>query len=180
MKRSILAVALISGLATTAYAGDNKWEKGAKDAWIDGKAESVILFDTNLNSFDINTDVKNGVVTLTGKVDNQTEKELAGELVVGIDGVDSVNNELTVVNTSTSMDDESVLTDIKISAVVKSRLLFNSETSGTDISVDVDKGVVTLSGTVRSNAEKDLAMTIAQNAEDVAQVVNRMKVKANS
>ncbi len=180
MKRSLMALALVSSMTTTAYSTDNNWENDAKDAWIDGKAESVILFNTNLNSFEINTDVNNKIVTLTGTVNNETEKDLAGELIEGIDGVESVNNELTVMNSSYSMDDTGELTDIKISAVVKSRLLFNDETSGTDISVDVDQGVVTLSGMVASRAEKELAATLAQNAQDVERVVNRIKVMDDS
>ena len=36
------------------------WKDGAKDAWIDGKAETTLLLNTNLNSFDIITDVKDG------------------------------------------------------------------------------------------------------------------------
>eukprot|EP00232_Nephroselmis_pyriformis_P027893 CAMPEP_0182869710 /NCGR_PEP_ID=MMETSP0034_2-20130328/10099_1 /TAXON_ID=156128 /ORGANISM="Nephroselmis pyriformis, Strain CCMP717" /LENGTH=59 /DNA_ID=CAMNT_0025002179 /DNA_START=134 /DNA_END=309 /DNA_ORIENTATION=+ len=58
-------------------AATNSWEKEAMDAWIDGKAEATLLFNGNLNSFDINTDVKMGTITLTGKVDNEIEKELA-------------------------------------------------------------------------------------------------------
>ena len=38
-------------------------------------AETVLL-NGNLNNFDINTDVKNGKVMLTGKVDSEVDKEL--------------------------------------------------------------------------------------------------------
>ncbi len=69
MKRTLLSMIVATSLTTAAYAGDmnndNKWEKGAKDAWIDGKAEATLLFNGNLDSFDINTDVKNGNVILT-------------------------------------------------------------------------------------------------------------------
>ncbi len=62
MKRSLISMIVATTLTTAAYAGDmdtdNKWEKGAKDAWIDGKAEATLLFNGNLDSFDINTDVK--------------------------------------------------------------------------------------------------------------------------
>ena len=75
----------------------SSWENESKDAWIDGKAETVLLMNTNLNNFDINTDVKNGKVVLTGKVESELDKELAEELVLSLDGVLGVNNELTVV-----------------------------------------------------------------------------------
>ena len=82
MKRSILSLLVAGTLTTSAFAGSmdtaNKWEEGAKDAWIDGKAEATLLFNGNLNSFDINTDVQNGKVILTGKVDNSVDKKARG------------------------------------------------------------------------------------------------------
>jgi len=185
MKRSILSLALLVGLSASSMAADNKWEKEAKDAWLDGKAEATLLFNGNLDSFNINTDVKMGTVTLTGKVNNQVEKELAEELIMGIDGVQKVDNRLSVMNQDMAMDDSSedeysTFTDAKITTVVKSRYLFNSEVSGTDISVDVVEGVVTLKGNVASTAERDLAVSIAQNASDVVSVNNMLEIKPKS
>ncbi|WP_232230479.1 BON domain-containing protein [Alteromonas sp. RW2A1] len=170
---------------------DNAWEEGAKDAWIDGKAEATLLFNGNLDSFDINTDVKNGDVILTGKVENSVDKKLAEELVANIDGVMSVDNKLTVIEdrdidsmTSKMSDDmeegyeqgASELTDAKIATVVKTRLLMDTDISGFDIDVDVENGVVTLTGTVDSDAEEDLAIEIAKNASDVKDVENNLTV----
>ena len=164
----------------------NKWEEGAKDAWIDGKAEATLLFNGNLNSFDINTDVQNGKVILTGKVDNSVDKKLAEELVANIDGVTDVDNQLTVVeeHDSEAMDGDDMdmdsatgkLTDAKIATVIKTRLLMDSDISGFDIDVDVEQGNVTLTGTVDSDAERDLAVEIAKNATDVTDVEDNLKV----
>ena len=192
MKRSILSMIVATSLTTAAYAGDmdtdNKWEKGAKDAWIDGKAEATLLFNGNLDSFDINTDVKNGNVVLTGKVENSVDKKLAEELVANIDGVASVDNKLTVVADSdmhSDMSDDmeegveegtSELTDAKIATVIKTRLLMDTDISGFDIDVDVENGVVTLTGEVDSDAERDLAVEIAKNASDVKDVESDLRV----
>ncbi|MCW8108265.1 BON domain-containing protein [Alteromonas ponticola] len=223
MKRSILSLIVAGTLSTSVVAaGNNTWEESAKDAWIDGKAEATLLFNGNLDSFDINTDVQNGKVTLTGKVDNSVEKKLAEELVRGIDGVTDVDNQLTVVEMPSEdaeemedanksmmaaddprddMDREealeefdeetdelaketeeeteegvSALTDAKIATVVKTRLLMDSDISGFDIDVDVKEGNVTLSGNVDSEAERELAIEIARNADDVKDVEDNMKV----
>jgi len=173
-------------LATTAMGAQaSSWENESKDAWIDGKAETVLLMNTNLNNFDINTDVKNGKVVLTGKVNSDLDKELAEELVLSLDGVTSVDNELTVVKNADTKNKkmksdstESGLTDAKITTVITTRFLFNSEVGGTDIDVDTDKGVVKLSGTVGSDAEKQLAVKIAKNAEDVRDVVDNLTIVA--
>ena len=163
-------------------------EKGAKDAWIDGKAEATLLFNGSLDSFDINTDVKNGNVVLTGKVENSVDKKLAEELVANIDGVTSVDNKLTVVadnDMHSDMSDDmeegveegtSELTDAKIATVIKTRLLMDTDISGFDIDVDVENGVVTLTGEVDSDAERDLAVEIAKNASDVKDVESDLRV----
>ncbi|KPH65119.1 transporter [Pseudoalteromonas porphyrae] len=179
--KSIIAALVLGTTAMSAQA--SSWENESKDAWIDGKAETVLLMNTNLNNFDINTDVKNGKVVLTGKVESELDKELAEELVLSLDGVLGVNNELTVVkNAEIKHNDndsvESDLTDAKISTVITTRYLFNSEVGGTDIDVDTDKGVVTLNGTVDSDAEKQLAVKIAKNAEDVRDVVDNLTIIA--
>ncbi len=202
MKRSLISMIVATTLTTAAYAGDmdtdNKWEKGAKDAWIDGKAEATLLFNGNLDSFDINTDVKNGNVVLTGKVENSVDKKLAEELVANIDGVTSVDNKLTIVSDkdmegdmsddmedtvdmSDDMEDTvdegtSELTDAKIATVIKTRLLMDTDISGFDIDVDVENGVVTLTGDVDSDAERDLAVEIAKNASDVKDVESNLRV----
>ena len=195
MKRTLISLLVATSISSAAVAGDmesdNKWEKGAKDAWIDGKAEATLLFNGNLNSFDINTDVDNGDVILTGKVSNSVDKKLAEELVANIDGVMSVDNRLTVVeekdlseSTEDTQDDlaqskeesESALTDAKIATVIKTRLLMDTDISGFDIDVDVENVNVVLTGEVDSDAERQLAIEIAKNASDVKDVEDNLEV----
>ncbi|MEH8017302.1 BON domain-containing protein [Rheinheimera muenzenbergensis] len=177
MKHTTLTMMIALALTTTAVAA-NDWKDGAKDAWIDGKAETTLLLNGNLNSFDINTDVKDGAVTLTGKVENSVDKALAEELIENLDGVTEVNNQLTVMASGkhSSDKDNSGLKDAKIATVVKTRLLFESEVSGTAIDVDAKNGVVTLQGEVDSDAEKDLAVAIAKNTSDVNRVIDKLDV----
>ena len=195
MKRTLLSILVATSMTTAAFAGDmetdNKWEKGAKDAWIDGKAEATLLFNGNLDSFDINTDVNNGNVVLTGRVDHSVDKKLAEELVSNIDGVMSVDNQLSVIEEkdmdemASNMSDDAeseydeqtgTLTDAKIATVIKTRLLMDSDISGFDIDVDVEAGNVTLTGNVDSDAERQLAVEIAKNASDVKNVEDNLQV----
>lgn len=177
MKHTTLAMMVTLALTTTAVAA-NDWKDTTKDAWIDGKAETTLLLNGNLNSFKINTDVKDGVVTLTGSVESKVDKALAEELIENLDGVSRVDNKLTVVNANAADKDSSgsAFKDAKIATVVKTRLLFESEVSGTSINVDAKDGVVTLKGEVDSDAERDLAVAIAKNTHDVSRVVNKLDV----
>jgi len=186
MKRSICSLFVVAALGSvsTSALADNTWKESAKDAWIDGKAETTLLLNGNLDSFDINTDVKNGKVILTGKVESEVDKALAEELIANLDGVKSVENSLTVVNNDSASDEPddaddtigSTLKDAKIETVVKTRLLFESEVRGTKIEVEVEKGVVTLTGMVKSSAAKDLAGAIAKGASDVKSVNNMLRI----
>ncbi|ASF14988.1 MULTISPECIES: BON domain-containing protein [Shewanella] len=174
-----LTTLLVGSISLNVTAAQD-WKDDAKDAWLDGKAETTLLLNTNLNSFDIMTDVKNGHVTLTGKVESSVDKALAAELIKSLDGVKGVENKLTVMNENESTSEVvKTLTDSKVATVVKTRLLFSTDVSGTQINVDVADGVVTLQGEVASDAERQLALTIAKNTDDVKKVVDKIKVKTS-
>ena len=185
VKRTILTCLIATASITTSFstlANDksNDWKATANDAWIDGKVEATLLFNGQLNTFDINTDVNDGKVILTGKVGSEVDKRLATELAESIEGVDEVDNRLSVVtpqdyegNWDTFTQD---MKDAKIATVIKTRLLLESELSGTDINVDVSQGVVTLAGTVRNPSERDLAVAIAKNTADVSDVKSELSV----
>jgi hyperosmotically inducible protein len=181
MNKTTLSVVMSIMLGSMAFGANaaQDWQDDAKDAWIDGKAETTLLLNANLNSFDINTDVHDGNVTLTGKVNSSVDKSLAGELIKSLDGVKDVNNELSVMKQYSDEDSKDLsdsLTDSKVATVVKTRLLFSADVSGSDINVDVANGVVTLKGTVSSDAERDLALAIAKNTDDVKDVVDELRV----
>lgn len=187
LNKSIIASMVLASISFGSYANENSWKNESQDAWLDGKAETVLLFNSNLNNFDINTDVKNGTVILTGKVDNDVDKELAEELILSLDNVKSIDNQLVVVEDKNVKrdikEDKDSLTndliDTKITTIVKTRYLFNSEVSGTDIEVETKNGVVTLNGDVDSEAEKDLAIEIAKNIDDVVDVEDNLQVIAD-
>jgi len=166
--------------STVALANQQTWKEESLDAWIDGKAETILLFNTDLNSFDINTNVNHGVITLTGDVNNRIEKLLARELVEDLDGVEAVDNQLTILNTPVKEDSNNkalvALTDAKITTVIKTRLLMEEDISSLDINVDTNDHTVELSGEVASVKQNDLAMYIARNTKDVKQVINKLEV----
>jgi osmotically-inducible protein OsmY len=159
-----------------------------KDAWLHGKLESALLFNEQLNSFDIDTDVRNGVAYLQGAVESDIDRNLAGEIAESIDGISGVNNELVVDKAKASMASrseesaqrqtfkQSVL-NATLTARIKSQLLMNGNTTGTDINVDSKDGIVTLSGSVETNEEKELAVRIASNTGGTQSVNDRLTVE---
>lgn len=62
------------------------------DAWITTKVKSTLLYTRNVDGFPIAVSTKDGVVTLSGKVDSGAEHALAVELAQNVRGVKSVNH----------------------------------------------------------------------------------------
>lgn len=167
----------------------NRAEAAVKDAWLDGKLESAFLLNEQLNSFAIDTEVKDRVAYLSGHVESEIDKDLAGEIALSVDGITRVRNELTLDPAKVKADRNTdayternsfrdTVMNATLTARVKSRLLLNDNTSGLKINVDSNNGDVTLSGKVASEAEKELAGAIADNTDGTATVHNRLIVSA--
>lgn len=67
------------------------------DTWISAKVKSTFMYSSNVDGSDINVSTKNGVVTLSGKVDSGAERALAIELAKNIRGVHSVETKSLVI-----------------------------------------------------------------------------------
>lgn len=63
-----------------------------------------------------------------------------------------------------------------LTSLVKTKFLADTTISGLRIDVDSKNGVVTLTGTVPSAAEKNRALKVARETEGVKSVVDRLKV----
>ncbi len=70
-----------------------------------------------------------------------------------------------------------VVSDAEITTALKTKFAVESGVHSTDIHVDTDKGVVTLTGSVRSEAEKADAVRIAEKTMGVKRVVDKLTVK---
>lgn len=68
------------------------------------------------------------------------------------------------------------VSDAWITTKVKSDLLATKDVAGTSIDVDTQAGVVTLSGTVKSQAEADKAVSVAKGITGVSKVTSKLKV----
>ena len=73
-----------------------KAEKKLDDASINVAINSSLASDSELSALKINVDVTNGNVLLKGTAPSMMAKNRATELAHKVDGVKSVNNQLTV------------------------------------------------------------------------------------
>ena len=161
----VAAVALLA-LSMPVYA--------SKDSRIESSAKKSHVFMTYLKADDITIQSKDGAVTLTGTVSEESHKSLAQETVAGLPGVKSVDNRLEVKGTSPAMN-----TDAWITAKVKTMLLFHRSVSAMT-EVSTTDGIVTLQGKATSQAQKDLTTEYAKDVEGVKDVKNEMTIAKTS
>jgi hyperosmotically inducible periplasmic protein len=68
------------------------------------------------------------------------------------------------------------VSDASLSASIKTKFAADALVKARDIKVDVMRGVVTLSGTVNSSAERDKAIAIARDTRGVTEVKSNLSV----
>ncbi|MCL4692929.1 MAG: BON domain-containing protein, partial [Candidatus Hydrogenedentes bacterium] len=155
----------------------------AADAATTARVETTFLLNEHLNPFNINTTTKDGVVTLTGSVADEIQKDLAADLAKSADGVKEVVNNLTVVGTVVSERPTRTwrerINDATLAATVRSNLLYNKELKGLKIGVGAEDGVVTLFGVVNTYFEKDRIEQIVMDTRGVDKVINNLTVHAS-
>jgi hyperosmotically inducible protein len=158
-----------------------------KDGWVESKLATAIALNKYLNPFEIDIRVDNNVATLEGEVHSDIDKELAENIALGVEGIDSVTNKIKVVEkpaqvtkptTPTARNFAQYVTDASTTAAIKTELLASKNVKGLAIDVDTFNNQVTLSGKVDSPEEKALAQAIAAKQNDVEDVINNLQVKS--
>jgi hyperosmotically inducible protein len=70
---------------------------------------------------------------------------------------------------------QAALADGSITAKIKAKMTLDDTVQAGDIHVDYTNGVVTLTGTVRSNAERKRAVDLARETKGVRSVTDRLR-----
>jgi osmotically-inducible protein OsmY len=172
------------------------------DGWVTTKIQAKYFMDGDVRARDINVDTNNGIVTLRGTVRSEGERRQAVALARNTDGVRDVQDQLTLDPTpdererdradrpdvdrertdtrdrvaDTGRDVGDRMGDGWITTKIQASYFLNTDIRGRDINVETNNNVVTLSGMVRTEAEKQEAEQIARETDGVTRVVNNLKV----
>ncbi|MGA8753106.1 BON domain-containing protein [Candidatus Deferrimicrobium sp.] len=164
----VLAVALL-------LAGAPAQASSKMDNRIEASAKKSYVFNTYLKGDDIKIQSRDGVVTLTGSVLEESHKSLAQETVAELPGVKKVDNKLEVKG-----DSPAVNSDLWLATKVKTTLLFHRNVNALKTEVSVKDAVVTLRGDAASEAQKELTTEYAKDVTGVKDVMNEMTVSGAS
>jgi osmotically-inducible protein OsmY len=149
------------------------------DAWLSTKVKTTLLFHRNVSASGTDVYVKDGVVSLRGEASSLAQKELTTEYAKDVDGVKSVNNEMTIAR-NPAKPTETIgekIDDASITAQVKSSLMSHRSTSALKTKVATTDGVVTVSGIARNAAEKSLVTKLVTDINGVTSVINNMTIE---
>jgi hyperosmotically inducible periplasmic protein len=136
-----------------ANANASREEKSAtpSDSWVTIKIKLELLAGDITSGFATDVTTTDGVVTLSGKVDNQQTREAFDEVVKKVEGVRSVNNQLQIVPEAKAGEVNAA--DDKIEAGIEASIEKDQALAGLSLTADSNAGVVTLDGSVDNREE---------------------------
>ena len=158
------------------------------DKTLSDRIDKRLDADVQLKKYNVDVAVDNGVATLTGTVATPGQRVRAGNLarIVGITKVDNkivVDKDAPTTLTEKTKDTLSktgeVITDAWITTKVKAQFIGVDALKDSNINVDTANHVVTLKGTVITEAGRAKAIEIAKGTEGVTRVIDTLKIGPN-
>jgi osmotically-inducible protein OsmY len=186
LKKIALAMAAASLIGITpiaAQAAQGDLQTQLAQARQEGSIWTAFALNRHLSPFNIGVKVEQGTAVLTGKVENQVDKDLATQIASDSQGINKVDNQLQIdpqvaAEPGTKANMAQRFDDSTLTATIKSKLLWNSVTEGLNIEVAAAQGVVTLKGQAKDADAKQLAGSLASNTDGVTEVNNLISISA--
>jgi osmotically-inducible protein OsmY len=132
-----------------------------------------LKWDTRIGESDVDVEVDEGVVTLSGVVNSWGRRHAAGEAAHRVWGVLDLANDITVKAAGSPGR-----TDMEIALAVKGALIWDVFVPDASVRSTVSEGVVTLAGEVDTWGQREDAERAIRNLVGVRAVVNVIEVKA--
>ena len=147
------------------------------DSAITTNVNSKLSRDKTLRTIKIVVHTTNGVVTLTGIVNTDTQADQAMTLAAGTEGVKDVNaDKLTVKESTQPMSDMLITAKIK-GKLLQEKIMGNKDVAFWPVRVETKDGVAYLSGQLDSQEQINNIVKIARVITGVKDVKNLMTTK---
>ena len=170
------------------------------DIAIKAELKAKLLADSELSGWKTKVEVNNGIVTVNGTVESEQARKKTTTLAETVAGVKEIRNDLqikAIVQEKTAdpaapapatkdkkpdMEGQKTtdMSDPAIARRIDAKYMAEAQLKGSDIQIEVKKGVATLSGTVRSEEQKQMAERMARQTDGVREVKNKLEVKPAS
>lgn len=143
------------------------------DTTITARVNAALIDDPKVKARTIDVDTVQQIVTLTGMVESEEVAEKAVEIARKIPYVKDVKNYLQIGKKTIGQS----LDDKLIGTKIKARLIREKNIRSLNIDVDVNRGVVTLTGVVDNPGQKDRALRIARTTLGAVKVIDNLVVQ---
>jgi hyperosmotically inducible protein len=180
---SLLATVLGAAIALGGCAATDTQRAAGEtidDGVVTAKVKAALIDNDIVEAGEVNVTTYRGVVQLSGFVDSNEEKTQATQAAKSVSGVKEVRNDLKVQGEGTKVADRSagdVVDDSTLTAQVKTALIGDEMTKGSQINVETRDGVVQLAGFVNTDAERDRATQVVRGVAGVKDVRNDLEIK---
>jgi len=153
---------------------------GKTDLVLTANVETALLMHRQLSATGTEAVVEAGVVSLRGEASSMSQKVRTAEYVKDIEGVIDVKNEITIGGKPSDAGEAAIdpIDDASITALVKEVLRADHSTAAMKIGIETLSGVVTISGPVKTKAERSLISKLVADINGVLSVSNKMALEA--
>jgi hyperosmotically inducible protein len=185
----------LTPLAADYYNGNNTpMQTSGTDSYATANDRQILanirnMLGANQKYSNITINVTNGVVTLSGYVQSQSDAQSLMTAVMNVQGIQTVNNRVQLTNgtqyqypTTGQMnanDTYQTQNDHQIVMNIRTQLTNSYNGTYNNITVNVSNGVVTLQGWVNSTSDAQNAVQTAMSVTGVHSVNNLLQVKTN-
>jgi osmotically-inducible protein OsmY len=150
-----LAILAVAAMLLTAACGRS-------DATIQSDAQTRLTSEPTLQGSKITTTVKDGVLVLTGETQTREQQERALQIARSVEGVDNVENQITVA-------------DDRLAKAVEAALKAEPLLASVPIRVEIHDGGVRLHSDQTSSEHRERAKAVARAVPGVNGVEDLMK-----
>tara|TARA_R110001606_G_scaffold44859_13_gene117117 strand:- start:15 stop:683 length:669 start_codon:yes stop_codon:yes gene_type:complete len=142
------------------------------DAEIKEDVLDELAWQPNIDETEIGVIVENGIVTLSGVVNQYSKKIAAEKAVKSVEGVKAIAGDIEV-----KYGDDYKKTDKEIAKAVVEALEWNSSVPEENLTIKVEDGWVYLSGEVNWQYQRNAAKSAVENLLGVRKVINNISIK---
>ena len=144
------------------------------DTVIIAKLKNIYFSQNEKIFFNVDIEVSEGRVLLTGTVESSNIRIEATRLAWGVDQVQTVINEIQISNTDSILD---FADDLVITTKIKAKLLLDKNINNLNFSIDTVNRVVYVIGIAQNHNELDKVIEIINGVYGVEEVINYVRLK---
>lgn len=153
------------------------------DGWIAERIDRLLMVKAAMSPQSLQISVRDGIVTLRGTAQDQTQKERTATYAAQVAGIKSVSNQIVVraadpiiYRSFLGRQLDGFIDDASITSQLQCALRGIEITPAFSTAIHTHQGTIMISGTAGSAAEKALVTQLAQEVRGAQAVTNTMQV----